>query len=120
MNRGTVHAEDPLAAQKSKKVKIMKTHNHNHEDHKTHVADETRALLAATAEATEGTIVEARNRLKAVLDSAGETYSHLKEKAVDSAKAADKKIRANPYQAIGLAFGVGALVGFLWIRRSRD
>ena len=69
----------------------MKTHNHDAKDHKSHIADGTRALLAATANATEETVVEARNRLQSVLDSAEETYTHLKERAVDGAKAADKK-----------------------------
>ena len=98
----------------------MKTHNHDTKDNATQIADETRALLAATADAREETVVAARNRLQAVMDSAGETFAHLKDKAVDTAKAADKKIRANPYQAIGIAFGVGALIGFLYSRRSRD
>jgi ElaB/YqjD/DUF883 family membrane-anchored ribosome-binding protein len=39
------------------------------------------------------------------------------EKAVERAKAADKVIRTHPYQTIGIAFGVGLLLGFLARRR---
>jgi len=38
-------------------------------------------------------------------------------KAVESAKVADQAIREHPYPAIGLAFGVGLLVGILVSRR---
>lgn len=82
--------------------------------------EEGSAMLAATAEATEHAVVEARNRLKAALDATSETCARVKEKAIEGAKATDKVIRANPYQAIGIAFGVGALLGFLLSRRSRD
>jgi ElaB/YqjD/DUF883 family membrane-anchored ribosome-binding protein len=53
------------------------------------------------------------------LDAAGETYARVKAKAVAGAQATDKAIRENPYQAIGLALGLGALLGFL-LSRNRD
>ena len=44
------------------------------------------------------------------------------EKARESAKAADKVVRDHPYQTIGIALGVGALIGALarrwWIARG--
>jgi ElaB/YqjD/DUF883 family membrane-anchored ribosome-binding protein len=39
------------------------------------------------------------------------------EKAVDRAKAADRVVRGHPYQTIGIAFGVGLLLGFLAKRK---
>jgi ElaB/YqjD/DUF883 family membrane-anchored ribosome-binding protein len=39
------------------------------------------------------------------------------EKAVEQAKAADRVIREHPYQTIGLAFGLGVLIGVL-VRRK--
>jgi len=48
--------------------------------------------------------------LKAVIDRA-------EKKAVERAKAADKVVREHPYQTIGLAFGLGMLIGFLARRR---
>jgi len=48
--------------------------------------------------------------LKAVMQRA-------EEKAVEHAKAADKVIRERPYQTIGLAFGLGLLIGILARRK---
>ena len=39
------------------------------------------------------------------------------EKAVERAKAVDKVIRDHPYQTIGIAFGLGLLIGILARRR---
>lgn len=83
-------------------------------------SDETRSLLEATANATEEKVVEARNRLAAAMDAAKETYGRIQDKAVEGAKATDRAIRENPYQAIGIAFGLGALIGFLLSRRGRE
>jgi len=82
------------------------------------ITDNARELIAATADAADHKVVQARNRLVAVMDSARETCLAAQKKTVETAKAADKAIRANPYQAIGIAFGVGALVGFLLSRRD--
>jgi thiol-disulfide isomerase/thioredoxin len=41
----------------------------------------------------------------------------VRDKAVEGAKAADEAVRDNPYQAIGIAFGVGEIVGYLAMRR---
>ena len=93
--------------------------NHTSEHHTTHGAD-AESLLAATVDAAEEKVIEARNRLADAMDSAKETYGRIQKKAVAGAKATDKAIRANPYQAMGIAFGVGALVGYLLSRRNRD
>jgi len=39
------------------------------------------------------------------------------EKAVEQAKAADRVVRDHPYQTIGLAFGLGLLIGILARRK---
>jgi ElaB/YqjD/DUF883 family membrane-anchored ribosome-binding protein len=82
------------------------------------ITDDTKALLAATADVAEEKVVRARNRLSAALAAAKDTYVDLQEKTVEGAKAADKVIRDNPYQAIGIAFTVGAILGFLLNRRN--
>jgi ElaB/YqjD/DUF883 family membrane-anchored ribosome-binding protein len=38
------------------------------------------------------------------------------EKAVERAKAADKVVRDHPYQTIGIALGVGVLLGMIALR----
>ena len=56
---------------------------------------------------------EMRMRLSSAIESAKATYHRLEEKAVAGAKATDKAIRSHPYESLGVAFGMGLLVGFL-------
>jgi ElaB/YqjD/DUF883 family membrane-anchored ribosome-binding protein len=60
----------------------------------------------------------AREKLEAALEIAKETQRRLQERAVAGARAADSYIRGNPYQAIGVAFGVGMLLGLFAARRK--
>ena len=60
-------------------------------------------------EATE----EARNRLNELWDVG-------RERATEYAKVTDQKIRENPYQTIGIAFGIGLLIGVLINRGGRS
>ena len=81
------------------------------------LAEDARALMAATADVAGEKDAEARTRLAAALESAQEIAGRVRDKAVEGAKAADEAVRDNPYQAIGIAFGVGAIVGYLVARR---
>ena len=45
----------------------------------------------------------------------------MQEQTVAAAKATDKAVHEHPYQAIGIAFGVGLLIGVVATRcRCRD
>jgi ElaB/YqjD/DUF883 family membrane-anchored ribosome-binding protein len=100
----------------------MKTHT----THKAHPAEEVgeqlladaQALLAATANVAEEKVVEARKRLTAALEKGRETWDAVQEKAVAGAKATDQVIRENPYKALAVAVGVGAIIGYLLRRRD--
>jgi ElaB/YqjD/DUF883 family membrane-anchored ribosome-binding protein len=92
-------------------------HDHGIQESAGILVDDTRALLSATAECAEEGVMAARERISDALDSAKETYISVQKDVVRRAKAADKVIRAKPYQAIGVALGVGALIGFLFGRR---
>jgi ElaB/YqjD/DUF883 family membrane-anchored ribosome-binding protein len=81
------------------------------------ITEDARTLMNATAEVSGDKIGEARKRLAAALDSAGKMLNRAKEKAVVGAKATDKVIHENPYQAIFIALGVGLLIGYLSGRR---
>jgi len=81
------------------------------------LAEDARALVAATADVAEDKVSEARKRLAAALERGKEIAGRVREKAVEGAKAADTAVREHPYQAIGIAFGVGALLGYLVSRR---
>jgi ElaB/YqjD/DUF883 family membrane-anchored ribosome-binding protein len=82
------------------------------------LAEDARALMAATADVAGEKAAEARKRLAAALESAKEIAGRVRDKAVESTKAADEAVRENPYQTIGIAFGVGALIGYLLARRT--
>ena len=81
------------------------------------LAEDARNLMTATADVAGEKVGEARRRLAAALENGKEIYGRVREKAVEGAKAADEAVRENPYQAIGIAFGVGALIGYLVARR---
>ena len=81
------------------------------------LAEDARALVTATANVAEETVVEARQRLAAALERGKEIYGHDRDQAVAGAKATDQAVHEHPYQAIGIAFGVGAILGYLASRR---
>ena len=74
-------------------------------------------LLKATAGQAGEKVSAARSRLTAALESAKDTCHRLEEKTVAAAKATDQTIRDHPYESIGIAFGVGLLVGVLVARK---
>jgi len=84
------------------------------------VADDVRALLAVTKDVAEDRVVTARKRVQASLDAARDTYGRVQKAATAKAKAADRYVRGNPYRAIGIAFGCGAILGLLLRHRRRD
>ncbi|MGH7980508.1 MAG: DUF883 family protein [Limisphaerales bacterium] len=88
------------------------------EEGASNLADDARELLAATAGMAETKVVEARRRLQSALERGKEAWGDLQDRAAEQAKVADEVIRDHPYQSIGIAFGVGALLGILMARRS--
>lgn len=82
------------------------------------LAEDARALMAATAEVAGDKVGEARKRVAAALESGKKVIGRVKDKAIEGAKATDKAVHEHPYMAIGVALGVGALVGFLIARKS--
>ncbi len=83
----------------------------------TSLAEEARALIAATAEVAGDQVEQARSRLTAALDQGRRLGERVREQAVESTEAAGAVVRAHPYQAIALGAGIGALVGYLFARR---
>jgi ElaB/YqjD/DUF883 family membrane-anchored ribosome-binding protein len=98
----------------------MKKHKQADENDTGSLAEDARALMAATADVAGDKVAEARKRLAAALASGKELIGRVREKAVERAKAADQVVRENPYQSIVIAFGVGAVIGFLLARRDRE
>lgn len=74
--------------------------------------DTTRASCEATVEAL-------RERLEAAQERLASFYQAAREKLSRGTKYTDETIRANPYQAIGVAVGVGVLAGVLLGRYTK-
>lgn len=81
------------------------------------LAEDARALMAATADVAGDKVSEARKRLAAALESGKELYGRVRDKTVEKAKAVDETVHEHPYQAMGIALGVGVLLGVLITRR---
>lgn len=111
----------------------MESHFPNMEDSHTRLARErvmadlkalagdAEALLRATADDVSDKAKDARARLTTAIEKAKASCADLQERSIETAKEAVKKaddtIRAHPYESIGVAFGVGLLLGALLRRR---
>lgn len=90
------------------------------EKSETQTTEDLKALLHEAEQALSNTAGEAgekfdelRERLRDALDSGKYSFDRLKSEATRRAKQADQLVRDNPYYAIGVAAGVGALIGIL-------
>lgn len=78
-------------------------------------------LLRATAGDLSDKAREARARVSLGLDRAKASLSELQSQSMESARVAmqraDSTIRQHPYESLGLALGVGLIVGSLLRRK---
>jgi ElaB/YqjD/DUF883 family membrane-anchored ribosome-binding protein len=85
------------------------------------VLADAEALLAATAGDATDSIAELREKVQASLSQARSSLIGAQGQAVErvraAAKATEGHVRDNPWQSIGVAAGVGLLVGLLIGRR---
>ena len=95
----------------------MNKHTHTPGNDMGTLAEDARALMAATADVAGEKVGEARKRLTAALESARDVAGRVRDRAVEGAKAADEAVREHPYQAIAIGVGLGAILGFLVARR---
>jgi ElaB/YqjD/DUF883 family membrane-anchored ribosome-binding protein len=88
-------------------------------DFKALMAD-AEALIKATASHEDGTIASVRSKAIDTLTNAKENLSMLEgplsDKAKVMAQGADDFVHRNPWEAVGVAAGLGLLIGLL-IRR---
>ncbi|MCC7374778.1 MAG: DUF883 domain-containing protein [Verrucomicrobiales bacterium] len=81
------------------------------------LADDARALLAATSNIADEKVTAARQRLETALERGRDLLNRGQDQARMQMQAADQCVRRNPYQTIGMAFGLGAVLGYLFNRR---
>jgi ElaB/YqjD/DUF883 family membrane-anchored ribosome-binding protein len=81
------------------------------------VVHDSEELLRDSAEAAGQKAHELRARLTRAVESAKAGCLRLEEKAKHGAQATDRVIRDHPYQSLGIAFGLGALIGALIARK---
>lgn len=84
------------------------------------LAIHARALLTATADAAEDHVKEARASLAEVLDSGKSLANRVRDQATARTGACDLAIHENPYLVIGVATGLGALIGYLAVRECAN
>lgn len=91
------------------------------------LARDTEALLKATAHDVSDKAKETRSRVTIALERAKAAIVELQGQAVSVAKTAASKtdivIREHPYESIGIAFGLGLVIGVLATpsnRRERE
>ena len=97
----------------------MTTHEANQKlisDLKTVMGD-AEELIKATAGQAGEKLAQVRTRMAAALESAKTRVQELEAKTAAAAKATDQVIRQHPYESMGIAFGLGLLVGVLVARR---
>jgi ElaB/YqjD/DUF883 family membrane-anchored ribosome-binding protein len=76
-------------------------------------------MIVDTASAqVDETVAELRDQLEEKLDRLRTRYDVIEERILSTAAEADASIREKPYQALGIAAGVGVLIGLLLGRRK--
>ena len=89
----------------------------------SHTVDDLKSLLHEAESALSNTtgaagdkFDELRDRLRTAVDEGKHSLDHLRRQASRRAKQADQLVRQNPYYAVGIAAGIGALIGIVAVR----
>jgi ElaB/YqjD/DUF883 family membrane-anchored ribosome-binding protein len=87
----------------------------------TAVIRDAESLLRATAAQTGDKVEEIRARAQESVRAAKERLATIEDQALEHARAlagdADDYVRDNPWQAVGIAAGIGLVLGLLMSRR---
>jgi ElaB/YqjD/DUF883 family membrane-anchored ribosome-binding protein len=90
-------------------------------DDLTAVIKDAESLLRVTAAQTGDKVEEIRARAEETVRNAkarlGEVEEQALERAREFAGEADEYVRGNPWQAVGIAAGIGLVIGMLMSRR---
>jgi ElaB/YqjD/DUF883 family membrane-anchored ribosome-binding protein len=81
---------------------------------------EAEAMISGSAtEHSSDAFDSLRSRFGAAQERFTDAYAGARKKVVAGAKYTDETIRANPYQSLAIAAGIGLLIGVLAGRRSQ-
>lgn len=83
------------------------------------VSDAEKMVGDSLTENSEDAVSTLRSRFDAAQERMGELYTTARKKVVAGARYTDETIRANPYQSLAIAAGIGVLIGVLVGRRSK-
>ena len=87
------------------------------------VVSEAQDLLKTVKDEGASKIDEMKSKVATQYDAAREKFGEIQATVQEGAKQAmtttDEYVRSNPWRAVGIAAGVGALVGFLAALSSR-
>lgn len=75
------------------------------------------SLIEATSGEVDQKTKQARQKLEESLHSAEQAYGELEDRLKSHARNADKLVRDNPYQAMGVTLLVGLFLGWLMGRK---
>ncbi len=85
------------------------------------VVSDAQDLLKTVQDQGSDKIGEMRVKVQTQIDAARQTLSEMQQSVQDGARVAvsttDEYVRANPWRAVGISAGIGALIGFLIARR---
>ncbi|MEY4940402.1 MAG: hypothetical protein RIQ93_2137 [Verrucomicrobiota bacterium] len=88
--------------------------------HISRLMAEAEAMIAGPmAERSSSRLAEIKDGLESARQRLGEVYLNARKNVVAGAKYTDETIRQYPYYSLGIALGVGILVGAL-VQRGRD
>lgn len=89
-------------------------------EHISRLMAEAEAMIAGpVAERSPGRLADIKDRLESARERLGQAYTSARKNVVAGAKYTDETIRQYPYYSLGVALGIGVLLGAL-IRRGRD
>jgi ElaB/YqjD/DUF883 family membrane-anchored ribosome-binding protein len=89
-------------------------------EHISRLMGEAEAMLAGpVADQAQSKLADIKDRLEEARERLTDVYARARKNVIAGAKYTDESIRANPYQSMGVALGVGVLLGVL-IGRSTN
>ena len=91
------------------------------QDDLNRLVEDTRTLLGTTADVADKSAKVARTKVEESLQLVQQQLASgahtAEEKLEQQLRLTDQHVRANPYSSIGISFGIGLLLGFMFGRK---